>query len=556
MAGTFRILLILAIACFAGQKTQAQTSPPTDLTTPATGPVATLSSVLESIQSVDASIDRLNAARTTASPDELETINEEIRSLSIRRDELRGDFETIATGIAPPEFDQGLPTKFDLRQEVDKLIRPLVEELNDLTAKPREIEQLRSDLSNWKRRGDVARRALENLAAIPSRGGPDLSQELVATRTRWEERLELSSNRARAIEYQLEQAESTQPGLYESVRDAFRSFFRSRGRNLFFFVIVFLGVFFGLRYLHRRVEHYGPWRRKGALPFYVRLIDVGLHIFSLVAALAAAMFVLYVAGDWVLMGFAIIVLIGLILAAKNGLPKFYDHVRLLLNLGEIREGERVVYHGIPWKVQRLTFFTVFKNERLRGGELRLPLREVRGLVSRPPAEEGELWFPTAEGDWVDLPDHGKARVISQSPEFVNLVKLGGARITMPTVKFIEACPVNLSGGFRISSVIGIDYAHQAEATGKIPEKMWAYLTRELGTLAGGREGLHSLKVEFANAGSSSLDLAIIADFDGELAARYEVFSRAMQRLAVECCQANGWNIPFTQITLHQAKARD
>lgn len=515
--------------------------------------MATLSSVLESIESVDAGIERLNATRATASPEEIEVINEEIRSLTSRRDELRADFETIATGIAPSEFDQGVPTKFELRNEIDKLIRPLVEELNDLTAKPREIEQLRSDLAGWRRRADIARRALENLGALPSRGGPGLSAELAATRTRWEERLELSSNRIRAIEYQLEQAEATQPSVYESIRDAFRSFFRSRGRNLLFFVLVFLIVFFGLRYLHRRVEQYGPWRKKGTLPFYVRLIDVGLHIFSLVAALVAAMFVLYAAGDWVLMGFAIIVLIGLILAAKNGLPKFYDHVRLLLNLGEIREGERVVYQGIPWKVERLRFFTTFRNERLRGGLVRLPLRELRGLVSRPAAAEGEPWFPTEEGDWVDLPEEGKARVISQTPEFVTLVKLGGAKITMPTVKFLEAAPVNLTSGFRIRSIIGIDYRHQAEATTRIPETLWAHLTRELNALVGGREGLHNLKVEFASAGDSSLNLAIIADFDGSQAARYEMLSRALQRFAVDCCQANGWVIPFTQITLHQAK---
>jgi hypothetical protein len=96
------------------------------------------------------------------------------------------------------------------------------------------------------------------------------------------------------------------------------------------------------------------------------------------------------------------------------LPKFYDDAKLLLNIGEIREGERIVFDGIPWRIDSLSFFTVLKNDHLRGGRLRLPVRRLAGLHSRAVAEN-ELWFPTEEGDWIDLPDLGHARVVSQTP---------------------------------------------------------------------------------------------------------------------------------------------
>ena len=223
-----------------------------------------------------------------------------------------------------------------------------------------------------------------------------------------------------------------------------------------------------------------------------------------------------------------------------------------MNLGEVREGERVVYSGIPWKVERLSFFTSLTNEQLRGGVIRLPINRLSGLVSRAISEHGEPWFPCSEGDWIALPEEGRGKVISQTPEFVQLVKLGGARLTIPTAAFLLKSPLNLSTSFRLSIPFGIDYKHIAESTTTIPEIIWAHLTRELGTLLEKREQLISLKVEFAKASNSSLDYAIIADFDGSLAHRYEFLNRALQRLAVDCCLANHWEIPFTHVTLHNA----
>ena len=47
---------------------------------------------------------------------------------------------------------------------------------------------------------------------------------------------------------------------------------------------------------------------------------------------------------------------------------------------------------------------------------------------------------------------------------------------------------------------------------------------------------------------------MIADFDGALADIYGRLRRAMQRWCVEACTEYGWEIPFTQLTLHQAEA--
>lgn len=125
-------------------------------------------------------------------------------------------------------------------------------------------------------------------------------------------------------------------------------------------------------------------------------------------------------------------------------------------------------------------------------------------------------------------------------------------MTLPTARFMESGLVNLSRGFRISVRIGVGYRHLAEAVGDIPETLGTSLAKDLNALVGEREHLRSLKVEFAAASPSSLDLAIIADFDGSLASRYDVLERAIHRSAVECCHDQGWEIPFPQIVVHRA----
>ncbi len=511
-----------------------------------------LDSVRDSIRSADERIAALAAEGRGATAAEKDRIEEEIKQLVSRREVLRSDFESIATGIDPSDYDQAATVEFDLGGEIQSLVRPIVDELKEFTKKPREIEQYRSELAIWRKRLETTDAAIANLELLPQASNPELAAAIAGTRQKWDERRQQAENRIQALGYQLEQATSNQPSLFSSFREGLRSFFRSRGRNLFLSFVAFFGTFFLLRYGHERVNRLTPWVKKGERPFYTRLVDVGLHLFSVIGAVVAAMIVLYSTGDWVLLGLAIIILLGLALTAKNGLPKFYAHGRILMNLGEVREGERVVYEGIPWKVERLSFFTVLTNEQLRGGMLRLPVTRLDGLISRAVSPHGEPWFPCSEGDWIDLPDEGRGKVLSQTPEFVQLVKLGGARITIPTAEFLLKSPVNLSHSFRLSTRFGIDYKHIAASTTTIPEILWTHLTREISTLIEKREQLISLKVEFADAASSSLDYAIIADFDGSLAHRYEFLSRALQRLAVDCCLANHWEIPFNQITLHNA----
>jgi hypothetical protein len=138
-------------------------------------------------------------------------------------------------------------------------------------------------------------------------------------------------------------------------------------------------------------------------------------------------------------------------------------------------------------------------------------------------------------------------------ELVELVVLGGAHRTYQTADFLALSPLNLSRNFRISETIGISYSLQKDSVTTIPEQLREYVEGRL-IETGYSERLHKLSVEFQQANTSSLDLAVIADFDGSLGNQYVRLRRSIQGWCVDACTEHGWEIPFTQLTLHQAEA--
>ena len=128
---------------------------------------------------------------------------------------------------------------------------------------------------------------------------------------------------------------------------------------------------------------------------------------------------------------------------------------------------------------------------------------------------------------------------------------GGARRTYVTADFLGLSPLNLSRNFRLKETIGISYNLQRESVSSIPELLRSHVEKRAAEEGYG-EQLLNLRVEFERANTSSLDLVVIADFHGDLADLYNRLRRAIQRWCVEACNEYHWEIPFTQLTLHQA----
>lgn len=358
------------------------------------------------------------------------------------------------------------------------------------------------------------------------------------------------SNDLAVAQFQLDEKLATKRTVFGAFRDLTADFFRSRGKNLLLAIFAFIGVFVLLRLLRWYVLRFQFVRSRFRRSFAIRLLDIIYYVVCVLGATAALFLVLYASGDWVLLGVAILFLVGLAWASKTVLPGFYEQAKLLLNLGPVREGERVVFNGVPWEVQTINLYTELTNPAFEGARLRLPLRDLLTMNSRP-TEESLPWFPCRKNDWVRLSDKTRGKVVELTPEWVRLVLLGGSRKTYTVHAFLDLHPESLSHNFRVRTRFGLDYKHQAEATTRIPELMENAVKTGLLAMIDHAD-LKSISVDFYEAGTSSLDYIVLADFSGNVAPRAEQLDRTMQRFLVDAANAHGWVIPFPQITVHQA----
>lgn len=69
---------------------------------------------------------------------------------------------------------------------------------------------------------------------------------------------------------------------------------------------------------------------------------------------------------------------------------------------------------------------------------------------------------------------------------------------------------------------------------------------------GCKKNCQNLQVEFNQTNSSSIDLIILADFDGKVANISKRIEREIQKICLECCTKNNWEIPFPQLTVHRS----
>jgi small-conductance mechanosensitive channel len=476
----------------------------------------------------------------------------EVERLSNELSSLQMAWELWATGgvdlqLFTPSAQQQ-EKKFDWREELQSVFEPIIVEMRRLTERPRKIERLRSEHAYLQQRLTAADEALKSVNGYHIKAPtPDLVAAFSNLEGRWQRRRDDLQTRIDLVNFELQELMAPKSDQEGEAIETLKQLFTGRLLNLLLAVLagaVVYGLFWQLNQLYARYL-----MRRGHSPqFLTRVVHLSLVLIASLLALLAGMSVLYAQGDWILLGLMIIILAGLVLVLQRSLPGYINEARLMLNIGPVREGERIIYQGLPWRVQSLRLQATLLNPLLSGGVLRLPLRELNPLISRV-ANEREPWFPTRENDYVVLGDDTYGQVVLQTPETVQL-RVASAIKTFSTQSFLGQAPKNLSlEGFLVLLRFGLDYRHQAEVTGAIRDAFEKALTVGVRHEPQGKY-LQTLAVEFAEAASSSLDFLIIARFSGEAADSYMQLKRLLQRIALDTCNAQGWAIPFDQMTVH------
>lgn len=508
-----------------------------------------ISSTSDKLTEVRGSIQEV--AEEPSRQEEAESLQAQESELAARLDELKKQFDELATGVRGEDLKTADEANLDLAEEVREILRPGVRALKKVTEKPRETEMLRAREKRLVEQAELAKGALERLSRWNSEDVEDDTYSRVKDlRELWQSRQKDAVGQLEALAVQMEQQESEKQPVLKPVSEAFENFFKGRGLNVLKALAALAGTWFLLRWCWRMVKKLPVLRRRNHGAFGFRLLELSTLVGSALVAAVAALLVLYFSGDWLLLTLFLVFIVGLGWTAKSTIPKTFEQTKMLLNLGPVRKGERLTFEGVPWEVGTIGVYTELRNCELTGGLIRMSLRRLSSLRSRP-HDPSEAWFPTKNGDWV-LANEALGKIVTQTPEYVQVLRLGGARETYLTPDFLALAPVNLSNSFRVRGTFGIDYAHQAISTTKVASIFKAKLAAGLVELLEDREQLNSVNVEFSLAGSSSLDYSIMADFKGEAAARYEKLRRGIQRICVEVCNEQGWGIPFTQVTIHQA----
>lgn len=488
--------------------------------------------------------------KKASSESEKQQLISDINSINQQLTKAREDFDRISTGIDISAFKDKKEVKFDWKEEISSMIRPALAEMKRMTEKVRRKSRLRTEIETYTRLLPEASEAVEKLRTLLTQTDSRLlKEELKKELAEWESREKHIKNQLNIARMQVMEIEREERSLSMSFLDSFKHFIKTRGLYIFSALAVFAGIILLSLIFRRFLELRLPGYRQEHLSFRMRIMDMFIRSFSAILAVMGMFAVLYAAQDWVLLSIAIMFFIGAGWAARFAIPRLWNQGRLMLNIGPVREGERILMDGIPWFVKKINVFSVFENPDL-GISLRLPVERLLKMESRP-FDPDEPWFPCKKGDWVILADGTRGMVASLSHEMVELVKRGGARKSYLTGDFLSLNPLNLSGEFRIKVPFGISYELQAHSTQLIPQALGEYLTEQI-SQAGHDKNLKNIKVEFKEAGASSLDLVVIADFYGEMAPLYNRMRRSIQRWCVDAATINNWEIPFPQLTVHKA----
>lgn len=436
------------------------------------------------------------------------------------------------------------------------MFRPLLDELKRLTERPRTIERLRSEQTVYQNRIETTDAAItyikETLTTIED---PVVKKALKATLEQWQNSQEDASSHLERIHAQLERLTTPSQESGQGFVVTLQEFVHGRGLNLALALALggFALTYLLLAGLGRLVGALINRGREPSAHWMAPAITLGFRGLTLILALLIATLILYARGDWVVLGLLVLLVVGLVWGLRQSLPRYLQEIRILLNMGSVREGERVVYNGIPWKITSLNLYSTWHNPLLRGGFLRLPLDKMVNLQSRPHAPE-EPWFPSQENDIVILDGDIYSKVLLQTPEVVQL-QVGGATTTYTVANYFGKNPRNLSrDGFAVPVVVGLDYQHQDEILTNIVPVLRSYLEEQLKEQPF-HPYLTTLLVEFNEAASSSLNLLLVVVCTGAGAEHYWSIRRFLQRATVSACNQYGWTIPFDQLTVRWPPAQ-
>lgn len=502
--------------------------------------------------------------------DEKLALREIEKQISLKINDLRKKLMDTTSGVSEEEYlNIGKNDNSSLAKEARTVLSPLLGELHNMTAWPRELSRLQGEQNLYTTRLEMAKNALKNIrelrafadknnsidkTSMESAKIEETSHRISNLESIWSSRATDSKTQLDIVNSKIEEGSQNAPSIGKIITIVFQKLWEKLGLNLMIALGVFFGSIFALRIIYRMIRKISPLHkrkdkntRNHAL---AHLADLSAFYFSLTFSICAVLTTLYIRGDGLLITILILILIWMGWSMRNEIPAYIARSRLMLNLGSMRVGERVIYQNLPWRVESINLFCEFRNPALEGGRIRIPLKDALSLVSRRTIP-GESWFPTKQGDCYILPNGERATILRQTVEQITVDLLTGGTKVYNTLDFIKLCPEVMTQGFDLVLYFGLDYSLQPIITTTVPQILHERLFAAAKTLIL-EKNIQKCFVEFNRPIDSSLEIIFYIKVKGNHFNNYIPLKRLINRVFVETCTEMGWNIPFPHLTIHRS----
>jgi hypothetical protein len=381
-------------------------------------------------------------------------LESDLEKLQEKQKILRFQFiETITNINLEQKPEQSVKT--ELSEDVKQIIDPVISGFKKISEKPRQIQTLKEEIEFYKNRINATNNAKNRLEKYLEDSADKnlevtIRKSLAETKSlKKEYKIKLED-----AQFKLIKLEQSDESIVTTFSYVIFDFIKTKGKNLLLALLVFTLFFWSLSLGRDRIITFIMGRITkevdfpGQIHWVVRPLKVVYGILTFFFAFFFSVTTLYVLNDWVLVTLILLLMASLIWSSKHYLPTYFEQLKIIMNLGAIREGERMVYEGLPWKIKSLGYHCRLVNPALTGGYIRLSAKELLNHHSRPVGDT-EPWFPTRNNDWTELSDGTFGKVLMQSPEMVEVKMIGDEHKFIPTRDFLNLNPVNLSQGFAI-----------------------------------------------------------------------------------------------------------
>lgn len=482
-------------------------------------------------------------------------LEQEIADLRAEILTVEEEIDIVVLGLQSREYgsERTESEAFNLNKEIGEIFQPLVISLERATEPSRRLEELRQLLEKVERRRQIADATLENISRFRRNGDGeayprDVEARLLEYENLWTSRLQEAIDVGTALERQLEVANRAKGNTLTTFAEYVGGFVINRGMSL----LLALGAAFSFltfcQLARIRIAQISRERHSGVLHAPIRILSLVITAISIVGALIIAMTIFNLRHDWLMLAFSLLFALALAWSFMRALPTIVEESRVLLNLGSVREGERVVVDGVPYRIEKLSWYSTLVNPALTGGVLTYPVKTLVNMHSRP-AIACETWFPTQTGDWI-VRDGKHYFVAEQTPEHVIIRRPGGHEDFVPTLEYLDTVFEVISKGYRRSHSFGLSYKHLAQASEDIPRKMETAISKRI-TKRIGKNNLLNLEVLLTDLGDSALMFSALADIGSDQGQHWEKIKSDIANGVVDACLEEGWEIPFPQLVIHK-----